>query len=154
LESKYLEVELTEGMLMKDIESAIGMLSDLRRIGLQISLDDFGTGYSSPSYLKRFRIDTLKIDQSFVPEVTSDPDTASIVDAIIAMAHGLRLTVLAEGVETGGQLAFLRAHNCDQTRGYLFSKPLPGEELAQLLRDRRSSASAPARMRLQRVVGR
>jgi diguanylate cyclase (GGDEF)-like protein/PAS domain S-box-containing protein len=148
LESQYLEVELTESMLMREIESAVDMMSELRRVGVQISLDDFGTGYSSLSYLKRFPIDTLKIDQSFVREITSDPDSAAIADAIIAMAHSLRLTVLAEGLETDGQLAFLRAHHCDQIQGNLFSKPLPTDELAQLFRERRSlpaAASSPAR---------
>ncbi len=138
LEPRYLEVELTESMLMQEVESAVEMMSELRRVGVQISLDDFGTGYSSLSYLRRFPIDALKIDKSFVREVTSDPDSAAIADAIIAMAHSLRLTVLAEGVETDGQLAFLRAHYCDHMQGFLFSKPVPTDELAQLLRERRS----------------
>jgi CheY-like chemotaxis protein len=134
---KYLELELTESMLVQNAETAIAVMSELRRIGIRISLDDFGTGYASLSYLKRFPIDTLKIDQSFVREVTSDANSAAIADAIIGMAHSLRLTVLAEGVETEGQLAWLRTRGCDQMQGYLFCKPVPSGELAELLRERR-----------------
>jgi len=145
LEPEYLEVELTESTLMADVESTVRTLSELREAGVQISLDDFGTGYSSLSYLKRFPIDTLKIDQSFVQEITSDADSKAIADAIIAMAHSLHLSALAEGVETEGQLALLRARGCDQLQGNLFSKPLPPEALAQFLRDRHTlPASSPA----------
>jgi EAL domain-containing protein (putative c-di-GMP-specific phosphodiesterase class I) len=138
LEPKYLEVELTESMLMQNVEQAIDTMLELRGLGVHISLDDFGTGYSSLSYLKRFPIDTVKVDKSFVREITVDADSAAIADAIIAMGHSLRLTVLAEGVETEEQLAFLRARGCDRMQGYLFSKPLPPDELTQLLRDGRS----------------
>jgi diguanylate cyclase (GGDEF)-like protein/PAS domain S-box-containing protein len=137
LESKYLEVELTESMLMQNVEQAIHIMSELREMGVHISLDDFGTGYSSLSYLKRFPIDTVKVDKSFVREITVDADSAAIADAIIAMGHSLRLTVLAEGVETEEQLVYLRARGCNRMQGYLFSKPLPPDELAQLLRDGR-----------------
>jgi EAL domain-containing protein (putative c-di-GMP-specific phosphodiesterase class I) len=102
-------------------------------MGIRISLDDFGTGYSSLSYLKRFPIDTLKIDQSFVQEITSDRNSATIVDSIIAMAHRMHLTVIAEGVETESQLAMLRAQGCDLVQGYYFYKPMPLEELTALL---------------------
>jgi len=112
---------------------------------VQLSLDDFGTGYSSLSYLKRFPIDVLKIDQSFVREITNDPDSAAIANAIIALAHSLRLQVIAEGVETMGQLAVLHRRGCDQIQGYLFSKPLPPEDLAQLLRDRPNLAIPSSR---------
>jgi diguanylate cyclase (GGDEF)-like protein len=138
LEPRYLELELTESMLMRNVETTIGIMFELRQIGVRIALDDFGTGYSSLSYLKRFPIDTLKIDRSFVNEITSDPDSAAIADAIIAMAHSLHLTALAEGVETEGQLAWLRARGCEQMQGYLFSKPLPAGELEQLLGNRTS----------------
>ncbi|MEO8627968.1 MAG: EAL domain-containing protein, partial [Betaproteobacteria bacterium] len=145
LQAKYLEVELTESILMENIDAAIGIMTQLRERGVCISLDDFGTGYSSLSYLRRFPIDTLKIDQSFVRELTSDPGSAAIAYAIIAMAHSLRLPVLAEGVETAGQLALLRAKGCNMMQGYLFSKPLPPNELAQLLREGCCLPSSPLR---------
>ncbi len=137
LDPSYLEVELTESMLMQNVEEAISIMLELRAIGAHISLDDFGTGYSSLSYLKRFPIDTVKVDKSFVREITVDADSAAIADAIIAMGHSLRLTVLAEGVETEEQLAFLGARGCNRMQGYLFSKPLPPEELAKLLEEDR-----------------
>jgi EAL domain-containing protein (putative c-di-GMP-specific phosphodiesterase class I) len=131
----HLELELTESILMQDVESAIRTMCDLKDLGIRISLDDFGTGYSSLSYLRRFPIDTLKIDQSFVREITSDRNSAAIADAIIGMAHRLNLTVIAEGVETEAQLAMLRERGCDQVQGYLVCKPLPAEEMTRLLRE-------------------
>ena len=104
---------------MQSPETSIRTLYELKKLGIRISLDDFGTGHSSLSYLKRFPIDTLKIDQSFVHDITTDPDTAAIVTAIIAMAHSLRLKVIAEGVEFTEQANFLRRHGCDQMQGYL-----------------------------------
>ncbi len=145
LQAKYLEVELTESMLMQNVDASVGVMTRLRKLGVCISLDDFGTGYSSLSYLRRFPIDMLKIDQSFVREITSDPGSAAIAYAIIAMAHSLRLPVLAEGVETEGQLALLRAKGCDMMQGYLFSRPLPPDQLAELLREGRSLPSSPSR---------
>jgi EAL domain-containing protein (putative c-di-GMP-specific phosphodiesterase class I) len=109
------------------------VLYELKKLGIGISLDDFGTGHSSLSYLKRFPVDTLKIDQSFVQDTTVDPDAAAIVLAIIAMAHSLRLKVIAEGVEYAEQAEFLRAHGCDQLQGYLITRPLPAEEVVKLL---------------------
>jgi len=124
LPPRMLELEVTESSAMQSPETSIRMLYELKKLGIRISLDDFGTGHSSLSYLKRFPIDTLKIDQSFVQDITSDPDTAAIVTAIIAMAHSLRLKVIAEGVEYTEQMNFLRRHNCDQMQGYLITPPV------------------------------
>ena len=124
-----LELEITESALIYDVESAITTMEELMGLGVSISLDDFGTGFSSLSYLRRFPIDTLKIDKSFISEVTTDPDSEVIVNTIIAMAHSLKLKVIAEGVETEEQLAMLHARGCDQAQGYLFSRPLPYQEV-------------------------
>ena len=123
-----LELEITESSAMQSPETSIRTLYELKKLGIRISLDDFGTGHSSLSYLKRFPIDTLKIDQSFVRDITSDPDTAAIVTAIIAMAHSLRLKVIAEGVEYPEQEQFLRHHGCDQMQGYLRTAPIAATE--------------------------
>lgn len=128
-----LQLELTESVLMKNISNTVVKLGDLKKRGVSIAVDDFGTGYSSLAYLKRFRLDTLKIDQSFVRDIDNDSDDAAIVSAIINMAHSLGMTVVAEGVETRKQLDFLRLHNCDQIQGYYFAKPLPAEDFAKLL---------------------
>ncbi|HEX8962268.1 MAG TPA: bifunctional diguanylate cyclase/phosphodiesterase, partial [Rhodocyclaceae bacterium] len=119
-----LQLEITESVLMQDAESAIGMLRAFKAMGVQISVDDFGTGYSSLSYLKRFPIDILKIDKSFVRDLPDDEEDAAIVRAIIALAHSLRLTTVAEGVEDGAQLDFLRTEGCDRFQGYHFSRPI------------------------------
>ena len=134
---ELLELELTESSMMVNTECTISTLKDLKRHGVQISIDDFGTGYSSLAYLRRFPIDKLKIDIAFIREVTSNPDDAAIVLAILRMAHSLNLDVIAEGVETAAQLAFLKRHQCDQVQGYFFSRPLalPALELL-LLKDR------------------
>ncbi|MDQ2987715.1 MAG: EAL domain-containing protein, partial [Pseudomonadota bacterium] len=116
-----LDLELTEGSLMVNTDRTIGMLRNLKKLGVQVSIDDFGTGYSSLAYLRRFPIDTLKIDIAFIREVTTNPDDAAITRAIIGMAHHLRLHVVAEGVETAAQLAYLRRHRCDQIQGHYFS---------------------------------
>jgi len=128
-----LELELTESSIMKDADFAIKVLSRLKAMGVKISIDDFGTGFSSLSYLKRLPIDCLKIDQSFVRDATTASDDAALVMAIITLAHNLRLTVVAEGVETEEQLGLLRLLRCDEIQGYLFSKPLAAEALKELL---------------------
>jgi diguanylate cyclase (GGDEF)-like protein len=128
-----LELELTESVVMHDVESALAILGELHAMGIKLSIDDFGTGYSSLSYLRRFPIHTLKIDQSFIRDLNDDPNDASIVGAIIALAHSLNLNVIAEGVETQVQLAFLRAHGCNEMQGFLFSRPIPAELIDDLL---------------------
>jgi diguanylate cyclase (GGDEF)-like protein/PAS domain S-box-containing protein len=133
LPARLLELEITESSAMQSPETSIRTLYDLKKLGIRISLDDFGTGHSSLSYLKRFPIDTLKIDQSFVRDITSDPDTAAIVTAIIAMAHSLRLKVIAEGVEFTEQANFLRRHSCDQMQGYLITPPVTAAEFLRFV---------------------
>jgi len=128
-----LELELTETLMMTSTDNTIAALRNLKAVGVQISIDDFGTGYSSLAYLRRFPVDKLKIDLSFIRDVTHSPDDDSIVSAIIQMGHSLNLAVIAEGVETAPQLAFLRRHQCDQIQGYYFSRPLPLPALEQLL---------------------
>ena len=133
LDPRLLELELTESVLMKHSESAAAILQALRQRGVRVALDDFGTGYSSLSYLRKFPVDALKIDQSFVGQITAGGDI-SIVTAVISMARSLKLRVVAEGVETLEQLAFLRAHECDEAQGYYFSRPVPPAEFARLLK--------------------
>lgn len=133
LPPRLLELEITESSAMQSPETSVRTLYDLKKLGIRISLDDFGTGHSSLSYLKRFPIDTLKIDQSFVRDITHDPDTAAIVTAIIAMAHSLRLKVIAEGVEFTEQSSFLKRYGCDQMQGYLIKAPVPTERFTELL---------------------
>ncbi len=137
LPAQYLELEITESVAMQHAESTEITLDALRNMGVRLSIDDFGTGYSSLSYLKRFPINKLKLDQSFVRDIISDSDDAAISMAIIALAHGLKLDVIAEGVETESQLSFLRSHGCDAIQGYYFSRPVPAEQMEQLLRDGR-----------------
>jgi diguanylate cyclase (GGDEF)-like protein/PAS domain S-box-containing protein len=130
---RYLELELTESILMRDAESSVSVLKALKTLGVQLAVDDFGTGYSSLSYLKRFPIDTLKIDRSFARDIATDADDATIVDAVIGMGRNLKQRVIAEGVETHEQLAFLRAKPCPAGQGFLFSRPLSAEDFARLL---------------------
>lgn len=129
-----LELELTESMMLTDVENAVAIMRSLKALGVHLSIDDFGTGYSSLSYLKRFPIDLLKIDRSFVSDVTADADDAAIVRSIISLAHSLRLKVIAEGVETEGQFAYLQRHGCDYMQGYFYSRPLDASGAEQLLR--------------------
>jgi EAL domain-containing protein (putative c-di-GMP-specific phosphodiesterase class I) len=139
LDPEYFEVELTESAVMSDPEESIAILEQLSSMGVLVSVDDFGTGYSSMSYLRRFPIDKLKIDRVFISEIASRPEDASIVRAIVSLAHSLRLKVVAEGVETPAQLEFLKAVGCDEYQGYHFSRPLPGNEFERLIREKANS---------------
>ncbi|MDQ2823671.1 MAG: EAL domain-containing protein [Pseudomonadota bacterium] len=142
MSGQYLELEVTESVVMHNPQDAVRILEQLSAQGIHISVDDFGTGYSSLSYLKQFRLDTLKIDRSFVRDIDSDADDAAIVRSVIALAHSLRLQVIAEGVETAEQLEYLRALGCDQYQGYFRSKPLPAADFEAMLRAPRG-LSAP-----------
>jgi diguanylate cyclase (GGDEF)-like protein/PAS domain S-box-containing protein len=145
LPASCLELEITESVIVQRSEEVMARFAELDAMGVRISIDDFGTGYSSLSYLKRFAIHQLKIDQSFVRDISSDPDDAAIVSAIIAISHSLGLKVVAEGVETAEQLAFLRSLGCDGAQGYYFSRPVPAEEFARLLESWRQRARTAIR---------
>jgi diguanylate cyclase (GGDEF)-like protein/PAS domain S-box-containing protein len=133
LEPRYLELELTESVLMQHAKFTIPMLQKLKAVGVRLAIDDFGTGYSSLSYLRQFPIDTLKVDQSFVHEINANSDDATIISAVINMGSSLNYRVIAEGVETVEQVAFLQVHGCDEGQGYYFSRPVPAPEFARLL---------------------
>jgi EAL domain-containing protein (putative c-di-GMP-specific phosphodiesterase class I) len=143
LDPAFLEFEITESMVMHNPEHAIVLLNELKAIGIHLAIDDFGTGYSSLGYLKRFPLDSLKIDRAFIRDLPGDSDDVAITRAIIAMAHSLRLSVVAEGVETAEQQDFLLEHDCDEIQGYYFSKPQPAAEIASLLQGNAASASRP-----------
>jgi EAL domain-containing protein (putative c-di-GMP-specific phosphodiesterase class I) len=130
---EYMFLEVTESVLMQHTDATIATVHELTSMGLRLLLDDFGTGYSSLNYLKRFPLYAIKIDRSFVKEITTNPDDAAIVKAIIAMAKSMNLKVIAEGVETEEQLAFLHGEGCDEMQGYLLSPPLPVEKITELL---------------------
>ncbi|MDE2449215.1 MAG: EAL domain-containing protein [Gammaproteobacteria bacterium] len=150
LAARYLELELTESMMMHDVPQLVLMLDELKRIGVQIAVDDFGTGYSSLSYLKRFPVDRLKVDKSFVEDIASDTDDAKIVRAIIALGHNLGLKVVAEGVESPEQLCFLRANHCDEVQGFLMGRPVSARAVTRTLRARgRQSRSREAQSLLR-----
>jgi diguanylate cyclase (GGDEF)-like protein/PAS domain S-box-containing protein len=146
LSPEYLVLELTESALMLNPDHAVRVLRGLKKFGVKVFIDDFGTGYSSLSHLKCFPIDAVKIDRSFIRDITKDADDAAIAGAVIAMAHSLKLKVIAEGVETLDQLEFLRSLDCDQMQGYFVSRPAPAEELADVL----MSSDLLARGRMQR----
>jgi len=146
LQPHLLELELTESMLMGDPDQAVSIMAELKQLGVHLSLDDFGTGYSSLAYLSRFPIDCLKIDRSFINNITTDPDAAMIANSIIDLAHRMRLKVVAEGVETEAQLGYLKQNSCDEIQGFYFSEPVSGKTFAALLHEGKSlngAAEAP-----------
>jgi diguanylate cyclase (GGDEF)-like protein len=130
----FLELEITESMVMHRVDKAVQILTELKKIGIRLAIDDFGTGYSSLSNLKRFPIDTIKVDRSFIRDIPGDAEDKALTKAIIAMGQTLSLTVTAEGVETQEQVDFLRQHSCNEFQGYYFNKPVPAEHFAQLMR--------------------
>src|SRR3984957_14113987 len=134
VESQNLELELTESVLMQDAESTVRTLGALKTIGVTLAIDDFGTGYSSFTYLRRFPVDALKLDQSFVQEITEDPGDATIVSAMIIVAKSLNRRGIAEGVETRSQLKFLKHHGCGEGQGYYFSRPVLADQAARLFK--------------------
>ena len=144
LEPRYLELELTESTVMHDAEQSIEILRELSILGVRISVDDFGTGYSSLAYLRRLPLDKLKIDRTFIREIATSRDDAAIVRAIVSLAHNLRIKVIAEGVETPDQLAYLREAGCDQYQGYHYSAPIPNDVFVAMMRDHQSAAFAPS----------
>jgi EAL domain-containing protein (putative c-di-GMP-specific phosphodiesterase class I) len=142
-----LQLEITEGAVLRDEDRIVAALAAIRRMGVSIALDDFGTGYSSLTYLKRFPVDAVKIDRSFVRDLERDANDAAIVSTVIVMAQNLRLNVIAEGVETEGQLAFLRDRHCHEFQGYLVSPPIPPEEFETFLRSPASALPSPTVLR-------
>jgi EAL domain-containing protein (putative c-di-GMP-specific phosphodiesterase class I) len=139
-----LELEITESLIMQDIDANIRKLRAVRDMGVEIAVDDFGTGYSSLSYISRLPINTLKIDRAFIMNMTSKPDDLSIVSTIISLGHSLELKVVAEGVETEEQANLLRLLKCDEFQGYLFSRPVPAEQIEILLQEKKSPAKSPS----------
>lgn len=133
IDPALIKVEITESSIVQDVKKTLSALREFKALGVRIAIDDFGTGFSSLTHLKRFPIDELKIDQSFVRDITNDPDDAAIAQAVIALAHSMSLTVIAEGVETEAQVTFLRENNCDHMQGYYFGHPCPADEMARLL---------------------
>ena len=142
LEAQYLELEMTETMIMENAGSIITTLQELKSLGVQISIDDFGTGYSSLSYLTKFAIDKLKIDKSFVEGITKDTGSATITRTIVSMAQNLNLKTIAEGVETREQLEFLTAAGCNEAQGFLLGKPVSSEEFPELFSNPASRQAA------------
>jgi diguanylate cyclase (GGDEF)-like protein len=137
IDPNLLEFELTESILMSDSEDAVRVLDNMKKCGIRLSVDDFGTGYSSLAYLRRFPLDSLKIDRAFIRHITTDSGEATIAKAIISLAHNLKLRVVAEGVETQAQLDFLRAHDCDEMQGYLFARPMSADDCARAMAEGR-----------------
>ena len=143
LEPKYLELELTESLVMQDVDRAIETMKELRGLGVRLSIDDFGTGYSSLSALKRFPVERLKIDRSFIQDLPGDEDDCAVASAVISLGQKLNLRVIAEGVETAQQVAFLRDNHCDEIQGFHFSRPVVADAIPALLL--RSAVAAPPR---------
>jgi len=152
LDAKWLELELTEGIVLLNADAVIRTMQSLNGDGVSHALDDFGTGYSSLSYLQRLPVERIKIDRSFVANITSSPGDAAIARAVVGMAHSLDMTVIAEGVETEGQLGFLRGLGCEEIQGYYFSRPLPEHEFVELLRTGRGIMPAPKALAPERIV--
>jgi len=154
LQAQYLELELTESMMMQNADEAVATVQRLKKVGVALSIDDFGTGYSSLAYLKLFPIDYLKIDQSFVRDMLGDPTVAAIVRSVISLGHSLDFRIIAEGVESEGQLAYLQRYNCDEAQGYHLSKPIMPEAFAALLQQEQSRQPAlrPAEHRKQTLL--
>ena len=150
LDPKRLELELTESMVMHDVDRAIETMKELRALGVRLSIDDFGTGYSSLSALKRFPVDRLKIDRSFIQDLPDNEDDRAVASAVISLGQKLNLRVIAEGVETDAQVAFLRDNHCDELQGYHFSRPVPAEAIGELLRRRAAAAAATRKAALKR----
>jgi EAL domain-containing protein (putative c-di-GMP-specific phosphodiesterase class I) len=145
LAAEYLELEITESVIMHGAEAAIATVRRLKAMGVKLSIDDFGTGYSSLSYLKQFPIDRLKLDQSFVRGLPSNADDMAISSAVLGMAKAMNLKVIAEGVENKEQMDFLFSRHCDEVQGYYFTKPLPAEEFATFLAQRRVATTEASR---------
>ncbi len=143
LPADALELEVTESLIMRDLAASVGKMRVLKAMGVALSIDDFGTGYSSLSALKSFPISRLKIDKSFVSELADNPDDQAIAMAVISLGHKLNLRVIAEGVETEQQCRFLRENDCDEMQGYLFSRPLPPDQVAAMLRAQDGAPAAP-----------
>ena len=137
LTGEVLELEITESLLAQDTSHTLGILQSLKQLGVHIAIDDFGTGYSSLSYLKRFPIDRLKIDHSFVRDLDVDADDRAIATAVVTLGHSLQMRVIAEGVETARQIEILRAMGCDEIQGLYLGRPIPPDELTELLRSQR-----------------
>jgi diguanylate cyclase (GGDEF)-like protein/PAS domain S-box-containing protein len=152
LDAGSLELEVTESLIMRDLAQAVGKMRELKAMGISLSIDDFGTGYSSLSALKSFPISTLKIDKSFVSELADNPDDQAIAMAVISLGHKLNLRVIAEGVETDQQYRFLRDNDCDEMQGYLFSRPLPPDEMAAMLRAQALALATPPEMEVLDVA--
>ena len=142
LDANSLELEITESMIMNDPQRSARLLEQIKSTGVRVAMDDFGTGYSSLSYLKRFPLDSVKVDRSFIIDIPRDEDDVAITLAVIGMAHSLQLKVVAEGVETDAQYEFLKKHGCDEMQGYHFSSPLPDDDLVELLREQAVTVAA------------
>ena len=142
LDPALLELEITEGVLMQNVESTVNALTRLKEMGVRLAIDDFGTGYSSLSYLRRFPIDVLKIDQSFIRGLSNDSNDAALVSAIISLGRSLKLTIIAEGVETLEQLDFLKAHRCEEGQGFYFSKAVEPDAFVRYLGSVKPSSPA------------
>jgi EAL domain-containing protein (putative c-di-GMP-specific phosphodiesterase class I) len=147
LPPRLLQIELTENMAMQGAEQHVSMLTQIKALGVQLAIDDFGTGYSNLSYLKRFPVDQLKVDRSFVAGLPDDEDDTAIVRAIITLGHQLGLRVVAEGVETESQQEFLRENNCDELQGYLLGRPVPADEFTRFM-DSRELSGATQQLRI------